>query len=346
MRSSYPSRSILLICVTLALIWVSPIFGQASPTITNITYVANPASYFPPLAPGNVAIIVGTNLGTFTASAAPPQTFLGGVEVHIVGISSDMLAGLVYVSPTRISFVVPNTPNTEVQNTRIVIVKDGKRFDDLTSPGSVIIGAVYFESSPNPALYDQPVTLTAHVTVVQGYPGSLANTIGAVTFMDDETPLGMVKLSNVITFVDTPPTRRYDVSFTTSKLAAGDHSIWASYSGDNSNKPGTSGVINQSVQRPEVTIWSSPNPSLYGHSVALVATVSPSTCTGSVVFFDESDQLGTATLDGGRALIQTSALPVGNHPITVKYSGDGTCPPLLYGPANDFAYRTTSQTVY
>jgi hypothetical protein len=346
MRSSYLPYVTLLICLTLAVLSVSPIFGQASPTITNITYVANPTSYFPALAPGNVAVIIGTNLGAFTASAAPPQTFLGGVEVHVVSTSSDILAGLIYVSPTGISFVVPNIPNTEVQSTRMVIVKDGKRFDDLTSPGSVIIGAIYFESSPNPALYDQPITLTAHVTAVQGYPGSLANTIGTVTFMDDQTPLGMVTLSNVITFVDTPPTRRYDVSFTTSKLAAGDHSIWASYSGDSSNKPGASGVITESVQKPEVTIWSSPNPSIYGHSVGLVATFSPSTCTGSVVFFDESRELGTAKLDVGRALLLTSDLPVGNHPITVRYSGDGTCPPIVYGPANDYTYRTTSQTVY
>jgi hypothetical protein len=253
---------------------------------------------------------------------------------------------LVYVSPTGISFVVPYIPSTEVANTRIVIAKGGRRFDNLTSPGSVIVGAVAFESSPNPALYDQPITLTAHVTVLQGYAGSVANTSGAVTFMDGETPLGTVKLSNVMTFVNTPPSRHYDVSFTTSKLVTGDHTIWASYSGDNSNKPGTSGVISQSVQRPEVTISSSPNPSLRGHAVGLVATFSPSTCTGSVVFFDESAQLGTATLDGGRALLLTSALPAGNHPITVRYSGDGTCPPIVYGPANDYTYRTTSQTVY
>src|SRR6202166_2038976 len=80
------------------------------------------------------------------------------------------------------------------------------------------------ESSSNPALYDQPVTFTAHVTTVQGYPGSVFNTIGTVMFMDGMTPLEgipVVKLSNVITLVDLPPgpdapygLRRYDVSIT------------------------------------------------------------------------------------------------------------------------------------
>ena len=346
MRTSYMPYLILLLCLTSALLSVSPIFGQASPTITNITNAYNPASSFPALAPGNVAVIVGTNLADSTASAAPPQTLLGGVEVHLVGINSDLLVGLAYVSPKGISFVVPNVSSTEARNTRVAIVKGGKRFDDLTSPGAVIIGDISLESSPNPALYDQPITLTAHVTAVQGYLGSLANTIGAVTFMDGETPLGVVKLSNVITFVDTPPTRRYDVSFTTSKLVTGDHSIWASYSGDNSNKPGTTGVIVQSVQKPEITIWSGPNPSYRGNTVSLIATFSPSTCTGSVVFLDEIGQLGTASIEGGRALLQLAWLPSGNHPITVSYNGDGTCPPLVYGPANGYAYRTTSQTVY
>lgn len=164
--------------------------------------------------------------------------------------------------------------------------------------------------------------------------------------MDGDTALGVVKLSNVITFTDIPPTRRYDVSFTTSKLAAGDHAIWANYSGDSSNKPGASGIITQTVKTPQITISSSPNPSLYGDSVGLVATISPSTCSGNIVFFDESAELGTAAIDRGRALLQISTLPVGNHPITVRYIGDGTCPALVYGPANDFTYGTTSQTVY
>ena len=339
-------HSILVSRLILVLLSASSTFGQASPTITNITNASRPTASYPALAPGDVAVIVGNGLADCIASASLQLTSLCGVEVHLVSTSSDLLARLLYVSPTGISLVVPNIPSAEVQNTRIVIARGGKRFDDLTGPGSIIVGAVYFESSSNPALYDQPVTLTAHVTALQGYPGSLANTIGAVTFMDGDTPLGMVKLSNVITFVDTPPTRRYDVSFTTSRLTAGDHSIWATYSGDNSNKPGSSGVITQVVKKAEVTIWSGPNPSYRGNTVTLVATVWPSTCTGSVVFFDAVDELGTATIDGGRALLQTAGLSVGNHPITVRYSGDGTCPPLLYGPANDFAYRTTSQTVY
>jgi hypothetical protein len=340
-------RISMILCLALTQLSVNLAIAQKSPSITNVTSAANPAAMFPALAPGSMALIVGNNLAESTASAAPPQTSLGRIEVHLVGLSSDVVAGLVYVSPTGISFVVPSIPNTEVRNTRVAIVKDDQRFDNLTSPGSVVVGAVSIESSPNPALPDQPITFTAHVTAMQGVPGSLANTIGSVNFMDGDTPLGLVKLSNVITYTDAPPLRRYDVSFTTSRLVAGKHSVRADYTGDNNNNPGTSGVMTQSVQPGEVTIWTGPNPSIHGNTVTIVATVSPSTCTGTVVFFDETDQLGTAAIDptSGRALIQTAALTVGNHPITVKYNGDSNCPPLQYGPANDFFYRITSQTV-
>ena len=220
-----------------------------------------------------------------------------------------------------------------------------------------LIGQTTIESSTNPALFDQPVTITAHVTAAKGYPGSVFNTIGAVMFMDGATPLDAIpaqQLSNVTTFVDLPPDsdhpyglRRYDVSITTSRLTVGAHAIWVSYSGDTSNRPATSSVVVEMVQTPELTILTSPNPSIHGNTVTIVAAVDPSTCTGTVTFFDEWQRLGTATIDpwSGRALLQTAALPVGNHPITVKYNGDGNCPKLVFGPANNFAYSTTSQTV-
>src|ERR1035441_5617040 len=95
MRSSCLPCLIFLLRLTLALLYVSPIFGQTPPPITNLTKSANPASSFPNMAPGNAAVIVGTNLADSTASAAPSQTLLGGVEVHLAGIGSDVLAVVV-----------------------------------------------------------------------------------------------------------------------------------------------------------------------------------------------------------------------------------------------------------
>jgi hypothetical protein len=69
------------------------------------------------------------------------------------------------------------------------------------------------------------------------------------------------------------------------------------------------------------------NPSTYGQSVTLTATVTSSngtTATGKVTFDNGTKSLGTATLSGGVAAITTSALPVGTLAITASYEGDTT----------------------
>ena len=71
-----------------------------------------------------------------------------------------------------------------------------------------------------------------------------------------------------------------------------------------------------------------PNPSNFGQSVTLAATVAPvapgaSTATGKVTFFDGSTTLGTSTLSStDKATLTTSALAAGNHSLTAFYSGD------------------------
>jgi len=70
-------------------------------------------------------------------------------------------------------------------------------------------------------------------------------------------------------------------------------------------------------------VTSSANPSTYGTSVTFTATVTGSSPTGSVEFFDGATSLGTAALSGGNAALSTSALAVGSHSITGVYSGDG-----------------------
>jgi hypothetical protein len=74
-------------------------------------------------------------------------------------------------------------------------------------------------------------------------------------------------------------------------------------------------------------VASSLNPSIYGQSVILTATVTSSngtTATGNVTFDNGTKSLGTATLSGGVAAITTSTLPVGTLTITASYDGDTT----------------------
>ncbi|MFY9224977.1 MAG: Ig-like domain repeat protein, partial [Blastocatellia bacterium] len=75
------------------------------------------------------------------------------------------------------------------------------------------------------------------------------------------------------------------------------------------------------------TVTSSPNPSVFGQSVTLTATVTQqsgtTTPTGMVEFFDGSTSLGTATLNASsQASIMTSAIQAGSRSITAMYAGD------------------------
>ena len=92
-------------------------------------------------------------------------------------------------------------------------------------------------ASPNPASFGQAVTLTVTVTV--GAPGAGTPT-GTVTFLDGATALGTATLNGGATAI-----------FSTSSLAAGSHSVTASYSGDtNFTGSVTSSAITVTVQAP------------------------------------------------------------------------------------------------
>lgn len=63
-----------------------------------------------------------------------------------------------------------------------------------------------------------------------------------------------------------------------------------------------------------------------GEAVGFTASVDGpgGTPTGSVTFFDGSIELGTVPLIGGRAILWTSELTVGDHDITARFNGTGS----------------------
>jgi subtilase family serine protease len=76
---------------------------------------------------------------------------------------------------------------------------------------------------------------------------------------------------------------------------------------------------------PTTTLISTPSSTVsQGTSVTFTATVTPSTATGNVSFYDNgsSTALGTATLSSGAATFPTTALPVGSNSVTATYNGD------------------------
>jgi hypothetical protein len=161
-------------------------------------------------------------------------------------------------------------------------------------------------SSLNPSAYGDQVTFTATVSPSSGATGT-------VTFMDGGSAIGssLLNATGVATF-------------STSSLAVGSHSITAQYGGDNNHNGSTSPVLSQTVNKAITTtrVTSDANPSKSGRTVTFTATVSPSSATGTVQFFDGLTSLGTATLNSGSASLSTSTLTIGKHSITATYGGD------------------------
>jgi uncharacterized repeat protein (TIGR03803 family) len=89
-------------------------------------------------------------------------------------------------------------------------------------------------------------------------------------------------------------------------------------------------VFRLTAQAPTSTALTvSPNPSMFGQSVTMTASVTTAsgTPTGSVAFFDGSSSLGTVTLNGGTAALTTTTLTSGAHTLHAEYAGAYPFPP-------------------
>jgi len=73
-----------------------------------------------------------------------------------------------------------------------------------------------------------------------------------------------------------------------------------------------------------VAVTANPSPVFLLNPVTLTATVSSPAAlpTGSVIFYDGTNPIGTAVLSGGVAALSVSTLTLGSHSITATYSGD------------------------
>ena len=203
-------------------------------------------------------------------------------------------------------FITTNAPNSP-----FAITVSGTA---TQSTGAATLATI--TSSLNPSVVGQSVTFTATVTsTTAGTP------TGTVTFLDGGNPLGAP--------VALPASGK--ATFTTSSLAAGNHSIFCMYSGDATFAPATSSGIGQVVETATSTVvTSSLNPSTVGAGVTFTATVTSTAgpVTGSVAFFDGATQISNPTsLAAGSATLATTTLTQGTHSITAKYFGGGPFAP-------------------
>jgi hypothetical protein len=180
-------------------------------------------------------------------------------------------------------------------------------------------------STPNPSAYGQDVTFTATI-----YHTWNITPTGLVTFTEGDNLLGtgMVNPVGVATYI-------------TSTLEIGEHVVSAEYSGDESYYGSISTPLTHTVNRANTlsSLVSYPNPSVYGESITITATVSSAsgiTPTGVVTFTQDGSPLGTGNLDGsGKVALVIDSLAAGAHAITAEYGGDAvhagsTSAPLVH----------------
>ncbi len=180
------------------------------------------------------------------------------------------------------------------------------------TPGAT---SVTLTSASGTAPYGTLAPLTATI--------SLAGATGTVTFQDSVSgAIGQAAVAGGTATIDA------------SLLAVGTHVLRASYSGDATHLPCTSADVTVTITALLTTTALAAQPAQisFGTPAFLVATVSPSSAGGSVVFRDSlSGVLGTATVAAGSAVLNTSALPAGVRSISAAYNGDATHASSLSG---------------
>ena len=103
-----------------------------------------------------------------------------------------------------------------------------------------------------------------------------------------------------------------------SMIVVGGYLYGTTYQGG-STGDGTVFAANANATATTTAIKSSPNPSNYGDLVTFTATVTPAPPDGELITFE---MIGQAPLSGGKAVFQTSTLPVEKTRVRAIYFGD------------------------
>jgi hypothetical protein len=236
--------------------------------------------------------LAGPDATDFMESYSCGSVLPAGGSCNIKVIFTPVASGT-RTAAVRVTYDAPNSPQT--------VALTGVGMTSYATTTTLL-------SSLNPSVSGKPVTFTATVSS----PG---------------TPSGKVEFLNAATVLATITLTSGSAKYTTTKLPPGSNTITAMYLGDANNNGSTSAPIHQFVlAATTTTLMSSPNPSGYGQSVALTATITSSIGhppNGETVTFKQgATVLGTGALSGGTAKFSTIALGVGTKSLRAVYGGD------------------------
>jgi hypothetical protein len=292
--------------------------STSQPVTVTITSGVLPTSTV--LASSATAIKTGQSV-TFTATVSPQSspnaatgtvTFLDGTTTLGTGILNASGVAMFSTSSLSVgtqsitaSYGGDSKDNSSVSNAVSVVVTQ-----------TAVATTTMLTASATQIAIGQSVTFTAKV-VPQSDKGVPA---GSIKLFDGSTSLGKVSLNAGGT-----------TALSTTALAAGTHSITASYFGNNEDSSSVSSavsvVVTQSTVATTATLTVSAAQITNGQSVTFTATVAPhsgsNVPTGTVTFLGGTTTLGAGTLNtSGVATFTTAALAVGTNSITASYRGD------------------------
>ena len=293
------------------------------------------ANYFS----STVTILLGNGDGTFTPSATAISTPGQASFATAADFNGDGAPDLAIANSSTNSMNV--LLNQRTQTTTALLA-------GIAIPGTGthnVIASYAGDTSFNPST-SAPIALAAgaNVLIQSTFPtstlipyGPLSVTV-TVTGIGETTPAptGSVFyfLDNLTTAIPVPGTlTNGSITFTLPEIAAGNHFIDFSYSGDanyagtpNNTPPASLAIPFAVVQVSDtLSVVTTPNPVRTPNPIAITATItSPATgATGTVTFSDGTTALGQAPVTAaGTATLSPITLAVGAHSITAAYSGD------------------------
>jgi hypothetical protein len=315
---------------------VSGTFGASTSNI--VTQVVN-------LIPTTTALTSSPNPSvvaqsvTFTATVAPTSgssTPTGTVNFYKCSSATGGCSTLLGSGTLSSGKATYSTSSLALGNTYMEAVYQGLSGTFATSTSNIVTQVVTLTSTttaltslPNPSVLGQSVTFTATVAPTSGSstPTGTVNFYKCASATSCSSP----------TLLGSGPLNSGKATYSTSGLPVGTTYVEAVYLGlSGTFITSTSNIVTQVVTSPIATttaLTSSPNPSLFGESVTLSATVTKSsgsgTPSGTVSFYlgtpsGTHSLLGTATLNSAaNATFTTTSLPAGTDSLYAVYGGGG-----------------------
>ena len=248
------------------------------------------------LEPGSVTILLGVGDGTFTPGAATLATGYLPYSVAVGDFNGDGKADLVTANASGNVAIVSNGIGI---GTATVLLGNG----DGT-----------FATAASPAAGENPLFAAVGDFNGDGFADLVAvnGVTNSVTVLLSElTETASVTVSGI------------------SLLGTGNHAVSARYPGDVNYSASVSGTTALTAQPATTKLSLSANATstTSGGPIVLTATLSPFlvqglSATGTVSFYNDGTNLGTAALSNGAATLDVASLPAGTNSITASYSGD------------------------